>query len=84
MKKTRDMFLALGNRDLLPLESVQQIPHVIRVGVGDRDNMVGLEESIKVYRSLPKGELQVFPATPHPLEKVALSKLVYSLREFFK
>ena len=84
LQKTSDMFLALGNRNLLPLEALEHIPHVVRIGVGDRDTMVSLEESIKVYRSLPKGELQVFPATPHPLEKVALSKLVYSLREFFK
>ena len=84
LKKTGDMFLALGKENLLPPEAVGQIPHVVRIGVGDRDNMVSLEESIKVYRSLPKGELQVFPATPHPMEKVALSKLVYSLKEFFK
>ena len=83
LQKTRDMFLEQGNKNMLPLEEVEQIPHVVRIGVGDRDNMVGLEESINVYRSLPKGELQVFPATPHPMEKIALSKLVHSLIEFF-
>ena len=84
LQKTGDMFLALGTENLLPPEAVSQIPHVVRIGVGDRDNMVSLEESIKVYRTLPKGELQVFPATPHPMEKVELAKLVYSLTEFFK
>lgn len=83
MTKTEDMFLMLGEENILPVEDMRQIPHGVRIGVGDKDNMVSIEESVAVYRSLPEGELQIFPKTPHPLEKVPLSNLVHSLVDFF-
>jgi len=83
LQKTKEMFLELGEKNTLPEEHIRRIPHVVRIGVGDRDNMVSIEESVKVYQSLPQGELQIFPATPHPLEKAPLSCLVHSLIDFF-
>ena len=84
LQKTKEMFSDLGEKNILPVEDLRQIPHLVRIGVGDRDNMVGIEESIEAYRSLPGGELHIFPATPHPLEKVPLSNLVHSLVDFFE
>lgn len=48
-----------------------------------RDDMVGIEESTEAYRTLPKGELQIFPATPHPLEKAPFPYLAHSMVKFF-
>ncbi|UCG64695.1 MAG: alpha/beta fold hydrolase [Deltaproteobacteria bacterium] len=83
LRKTKEMFFELGQRNSLPMEELRQIDHVVRIGVGDRDNMVSIEESVQVYRSLPRGELEIFPNTPHPLEEVPLSYLVDSMVEFF-
>jgi pimeloyl-ACP methyl ester carboxylesterase len=83
LRKTKEMFFELGQRNSLPMEQLRQIDHVVRIGVGDRDNMVSIEESVQVYRSLPRGELEIFPNTPHPLEEVPLSYLVDSMVEFF-
>ena len=77
------MMLELGQKNILPIEDIRQIPHVVRIGLGDRDNMVSIEESAEVFRSLPRGELQIFPNTPHLLEKVPLSDLAHSITEFF-
>jgi hypothetical protein len=60
-----------------------KIPHIVRIGVGDRDRMVSLEEWVEAYRSLPRGELQIFPKTPHPLEKAPLSNLIHAMVDFF-
>jgi hypothetical protein len=55
----------------------------VRISIGDRDKMVTLEESIRVYRLLEKGEFQVFPNTPHPLEKAPVDKLAEAIIDFF-
>jgi len=83
LQRTREMFYELRERNSLPIEELRQIHHVVRIGVGDRDSMVNIEESVQVYRSLPQGELQIFPNTPHPLEKVPVSYLVSSMVGFF-
>lgn len=83
LQKTREMFYEFRESNSLPIEELRQIHHVVRIGVGDRDSMVNIEESVQVYRSLPQGELQIFPNTPHPLEKVPVSYLVSSMVEFF-
>ena len=84
LEKTKEMFLEQGKNNQLPLEEMGQIPHVVRIGVGDRDKMVSIEESMEAYQSLLQGELQVFPNTPHPLEKVPLSNLVHAIVDFFR
>ena len=38
---------------------------------------------MELARALPKGELEVLPATPHPFERVLLQRLATSLHEFF-
>lgn len=41
-----------------------------RLGVGDQDTMVTLQETMDAYKQLQLGSLYVLPSTPHPLEKV--------------
>ena len=50
--------------------------------MGDRDTMVSIEETLDAYRALPAGELEVLPATPHPMERVDLHRLTLSLVGF--
>lgn len=83
LEKTKEMFINLGAEDVLSEEEIRQISTKVRVGLGDRDEMVSIEETVNVYRLLPDGELQIFPSTPHPLEKVPLPDLVHSIRSFF-
>ena len=40
--------------------------------LGDRDKMVTLEETVKVYQHLPKAQMAILPNTEHPIEKVNL------------
>ncbi|MGZ5281558.1 MAG: alpha/beta fold hydrolase [Bacteroidia bacterium] len=81
---TSKMMHDLGNNPLLNLENLTRISHKIRIGIGDRDNTVTMEESQKVQLALPNAELEVFPNTPHPFERVNQERLLFSLKEFFQ
>lgn len=83
LEKTRVMMLELGEKPVLVAESLAQIQAVVRIGLGDRDGMVSLEESIEVYRTLPHGQLQIFPSTLHPLEKISIPVLASAMTSFF-
>ena len=81
--RTREMMTALGEQRAVTPEILGGIPHRVRIGVGDRDSLVTLEESQAAYRSLPQGELEVLPGTPHPLEKIPPARLARYMMEFF-
>jgi pimeloyl-ACP methyl ester carboxylesterase len=83
LAKTSDMMLHLGNNPLLDEEVFRQIPHLVRVGLGDRDTMVTLDETVAAYRALPNAQLQVLPNTPHPIDKVEMSRLHQAMVDFF-
>lgn len=42
----------------------------VRVSVGDRDELVPVEEAVRLYRAIPGAELQVLPGVRHPLASV--------------
>jgi hypothetical protein len=41
-----------------------------------------LKESVAAYRRLQKGELQIFPRTPHPIERVPIKLVAEALLDF--
>jgi pimeloyl-ACP methyl ester carboxylesterase len=83
MELTRDMLLHFGSHPPLTLEDAAAITHPVRIAVGDRDNLVGIDESARLAKAMQQGQLEVLPGTPHPFERVALPRLAYSLREWF-
>jgi pimeloyl-ACP methyl ester carboxylesterase len=83
MTRTANMMQALGQRPLLTETTLAQVAKTVRVGVGDRDNMVSIEETAWAYRQLPKASLLVMPDSRHPLEQVDLQRLLWEIRQFF-
>ena len=81
---TRGLMHDLGERPRLTLESLAALPHPVRLGVGDRDSTVSVEETLAVARALPAGELEVHPGTPHALERVDLDRLSRSIASFLR
>jgi pimeloyl-ACP methyl ester carboxylesterase len=82
LEKVREMNVSLGKESVLKDEDIQKINRKVRIGVGDRDYMVSIEESVNVYRLLQHGELQIFPDTQHPIERVSFPNLAYSILKF--
>ncbi len=56
----------------------------ILVSVGDHDQLISLEEVIRLVRALPKGELAVLPATPHPFQRVRLDSFLPIILDFLE
>ena len=55
----------------------------VLVGVGDKDVMVSLEETIQVYRLLPNAQLLVMPNTTHPIDRINVQLLTCQIHSFF-
>ena len=72
----------LGLNQYLEPEYVIEIDKPIRLGLGDRDEMVSFDETLKVYKALPKGQFQVYPNTPHPYEKAEIKKFSIDISSF--
>ena len=83
LHKTAEMMRSLGACPPLQGTDFESVNQVVRIAIGDRDNMVTLDETIAVYGLLPQGQLQVFPSTPHPFEQVATLRLTQALFDFF-
>jgi len=83
LEKTAEMMTELGSKNALTQDDFTMIKNEVLIGIGDRDKMVTLEESITVYRKLKNGNLLVLPDTPHPLEQVDIVKLANEIRIFF-
>jgi pimeloyl-ACP methyl ester carboxylesterase len=82
LEQTREMMHALGTASELPDDLLSGIAVPVRIAVGDRDATVTVEESAAVSRTMPAGELEVLPGTPHPLERVSRERLARSIGEF--
>lgn len=83
LDNTRELLRSLGRSGGLRPPDVAGIEQRVRVMIGDRDATVTLAESLDIYKALPRGELEVLPATPHQFEKVPLERLAYTLTQFF-
>jgi pimeloyl-ACP methyl ester carboxylesterase len=81
LDRTREMMRTLGENPVIDDDVLRSIAIPVRIGVGDRDTTVSVEESAGVARVLPRGELEVFPSTPHPIEKVDVARLARAIAE---
>lgn len=77
-----EMMISLGKNPPLK-DNLSTIDVPVQVMVGDKDNMVTLEESIHVYRSLPNAKLAVLPDTKHPMDKVRPNVLLNAMKDFW-
>ncbi|MEM0997925.1 MAG: alpha/beta fold hydrolase [Bacteroidota bacterium] len=84
LQRTADLMLDLGEAPVLKPEDLAAIEIPVRMGIGDRDNMVSIRETEAFYRHLPQGEMVVLPRTPHPLEKMDPVTMTRAIREYFR
>lgn len=82
LTKTAEMMMALGSDNLLTHEQLGELKNEVLVGIGDRDKMVTLEETIAAYRALPDAKLLILPGTPHPIEQVDVNRAADEIKRF--
>lgn len=73
--RTAEMMKKLGNIPAVNPEKLKQITQKVIIGIGNKDQMVSLEESTLTASHLPNGTLHVFESFPHPIYKVDLDVL---------
>ena len=78
------MLVAMGKNPPLSEEDLLRISSNVLVMVGNRDKMVTLDETVKVYKSLQDGQLCVLPDTPHPIEKINVKTAALMIHQFLR
>lgn len=66
---TATLMQGLGNTPALDAEDYAAVDIPCLLMLGDRDQMVSLQETLDVYKMLPQAQLAILPGTPHPIEK---------------
>lgn len=77
-----DLMIDLGKNPPLK-NNLNTINSPVQIMVGDKDNMVTIEESVDAYRKLPNAKLAVLPDTKHPMDKVRPSLLLDIIKDFW-
>ncbi len=83
LKATGDMLTELGNNPLLEADSFSKIHTKVLLLIGEKDNMVSLQETQSTHEQLSNSSLVVLADTPHPIEQVNAAYLSEKLLTFF-
>jgi hypothetical protein len=68
--RTGQLLIDIGQKNYLHPKILNAIKNKVRIGVGDKDKMVSIQETTETAKHLPNAEFFVLPGTPHPLNKV--------------
>ncbi|HLP29328.1 MAG TPA: alpha/beta fold hydrolase [Candidatus Didemnitutus sp.] len=82
LHKTAELMRSLGASPVLTHERVGSLKTPVRYGIGDRDEMVTLAETVDFYKATPDAELAVVPGTRHPMERVNPTLLSHHILSF--
>jgi pimeloyl-ACP methyl ester carboxylesterase len=76
LARTAGLMTDLGARPLLTHERMAACTVPVRYGLGDRDEMVTLDETLGFVRATPQAEFFMLPGTRHPIERVRPNLLI--------
>jgi len=83
LSRTAQMMKELGNDNALKAENFAAIENKVLIGIGDKDNMVTLDETVSVCRQIKNGSMFMLPDTKHPIENVSAELLAEILFAFY-
>jgi len=84
LAQTANLIKDLGNNQYLSNTEWSGFSTPTILMLGDKDKMVTLEETVALQKQLPNAQLAVLPDTPHPIEQVNLSLLVFMIKHFLR
>ncbi|MBA2610590.1 MAG: alpha/beta hydrolase [Bacteroidetes bacterium] len=84
LAKTSQMMWDIHKQDYLNPEVLKSIQNKALVGLGDKDQMVSLEETVTVFKNLPNANMYMLPGTKHSVE--SLNPVVFEalIHDFLK
>lgn len=75
LTRTAELLRQLGDHPPLTSSSLAGITCPVHLLVGDRDDSVTLDETMRAASCMPRARASRLPDTPHPIEKVSLSTI---------
>jgi pimeloyl-ACP methyl ester carboxylesterase len=82
MLLTANMMIELGNQPVIKIESLKNLNLPVLYAVGDRDEMITMEETSGAYKNTPHSAMAVLPMTSHPIEKINSELLPFLLQSW--
>ncbi len=68
LHKTAGMMQELSRLELLNPQALAGISSKVLIGLADKDQMVSLDETVNVFKALPKASMYMLPGTKHQIE----------------
>lgn len=84
LSRTALMMHDISINNYLNAENLKNIQTKILLGLGDKDQMVTLDETLSVYKALPNANMYMLPATKHPVENLNIPVFISLIRDFLK
>ncbi|HEX2787267.1 MAG TPA: alpha/beta fold hydrolase [Ignavibacteria bacterium] len=84
LNKTEEMMLNLGKNPELKESDFEKIQNEVLISVGDKDNMVSIQETKNTSEKIPNAKFLLLENTPHPIEKISVDLLSGEIKKFFK
>lgn len=84
LTKTAGLMQDISANNYLNAETLKTIQTNVLLGLGDKDQMVTLEETVTVYKTLPNANMYMLPATKHPVEGLNIHLFTIIVKEFLK
>ncbi len=82
LQKTADLMREIGQKEFLNAEVLKTLNTPLLLGIADKDQMVSLDETVTVFKTLPKAAMYMLPQTKHQLESVNVSLLSKVIFDF--
>lgn len=82
LSRTAALMLSLGENPEMNDDDFAALQHEVLLCVGDRDAMVSVEETVRVYRLMKNAQFAVLPSTPHPIEQMNVDLLAEVFHRF--
>lgn len=84
LSRTAQMMHDISTNNYLNTETLKTIQAKVLIGLGDKDQMVTLEETVNVYKTLPNAGMYMLPATTHAIESLNIPAFIAIIKEFLK
>ncbi|MBK7850913.1 MAG: alpha/beta fold hydrolase [Bacteroidetes bacterium] len=82
LKKTADLMLSLGDNPALRIGDISSSDLPVLCCLGEKDNMVNMDETLAFMKIFPDATFRLLPDTPHPIEQVSVSLLASVISGF--
>lgn len=83
MQKTAQMMLEMGTNPPLSAAEFEQIATPVLLTIGDKDQMVSIDETRHMTHLLPHAQCIVHKEVPHSIEQMDAAFLAQSIHNFF-